>query len=552
MSDLLLALPLRVLHAAVVVALLGVAVWLVLRVVKVRSPAIHRFAWLLVLVQGLVLWRLPIDLALLSPARMSVAAAPASAGPDASSWETAREFDRRSQTADSHFASDRPRQEPLWLQLVALLWLGGAVGLAVRMGWSYFNFVRRLPTSLPAAPQWIAELDQCRKEQNVRRPVILLVTTTLGPALCWLPQGHCLIVPGQQWGCLTQLQRLGVLRHELAHYRRGDLWKSLLARFLLLPQWFNPCAWWAVWRFEESAEWACDDVVRAASEDTFSYARALLELGQPSGRVTSLHAAVRGGSLPTRIRRLLSPPRKDSIMNRTGVIVVAFGLTLAGLVQWRLVAATPPVSAQVASAAAGGVERDTQKEKTPEPAPVEAPAPKGAESPSSGAGQEAVLDMSRTFKEFSTFSRRTEVIRAKAVASEQECKQRHDVIRALQQRQQATDDAEFKVRLEREMAMLISELEAKKQELQRQLRQDEVTAYHEAYEQIRAVVAEVAKQRGIRLVRQAKSVATETVDPKDPAAILERINRDIIYSDPQQLDITDEVVARLNRGATTR
>ena len=235
-------------------------------------------------------------------------------------------------------------------------------------------------------------------------------------------------------------------------------------------------------------------------------------------------------------------------MNRTGVVAVAFGLTLAGLVQWRLVAATP-VSAQVASADNGGVDQDTPKEKASEPTPIEAPAPKGAELPSSGAEQEAVLDMSRTFKEFSTFCRRTQAIRAKAAASEQECKQRRDIILTLQQRLQATDDAEFKVRLEHKMATLTSELEAQKVELQRQLRQDEVAAYHEAYEQIRAVVAQVAKQRGIRLVRQAKSVASETVDPKDPAAILARINRDIIYSDHQQLDITDEVVARLNRSA---
>ena len=41
-------------------------------------------------------------------------------------------------------------------------------------------------------------------------------------------------------------------------------------------------------------------------------------------------------------------------------------------------------------------------------------------------------------------------------------------------------------------------------------------------------------------VRQAKSVASDTVDSKDPSAILERINRDIIMVHPRFLWVSDK------------
>ena len=54
-----------------------------------------------------------------------------------------------------------------------------------------------------------------------------------------------------------------MLLHEAQHVRRHDILKSLIARVLVLPQWFNPVAWMALRRFDEAAEWACDEVCRA-------------------------------------------------------------------------------------------------------------------------------------------------------------------------------------------------------------------------------------------------------------------------------------------------
>ena len=97
-------------------------------------------------------------------------------------------------------------------------------------------------------------------ERGVRHPIVLRVTDQTGPMLCRLPDGYAVIVPAWLWRRLNPSERQAILRHELAHYARGDLWKSLAIRALALPHWFNPFAWWAVRTFDECGEWACDDV----------------------------------------------------------------------------------------------------------------------------------------------------------------------------------------------------------------------------------------------------------------------------------------------------
>ncbi|MBN1909688.1 MAG: hypothetical protein JW818_08115 [Pirellulales bacterium] len=231
-----------------------------------------------------------------------------------------------------------------WL---VLFWTFGMIGSLVMGLWRYVRFVRRLPAGRPAEEAWVAQWQTLLDEQAVRRAIPLRVTEEIGPLLCRLPGRFELLVPGELWAGLTPAQRLPILRHELAHYQRADLWKSLFVRFLALPHWFNPAVWWAVRRFDEAAEWACDRAAVANAPDHATrYADALLRLVESPGR-TAFGPAARGGGLSRRIRRLLtSHPLEDSIMKRLCVLGVAVMLVAAGSVQVALVAkepaATPP------------------------------------------------------------------------------------------------------------------------------------------------------------------------------------------------------------------
>ena len=132
-----------------------------------------------------------------------------------------------------------------------------------------------------------------------------MVSREAGPALCWLPSGYCLVVPESLWAALEPAERASILRHELAHYRRGDLWTTLLARCLAVFQWFNPLAWWAVARFEAQSEFICDRT--SSGGDPMAFAATLLRSARSSkpGR----HRAVRRERQPVRAIRTVDSPQ---------------------------------------------------------------------------------------------------------------------------------------------------------------------------------------------------------------------------------------------------
>ena len=157
-----------------------------------------------------------------------------------------------------------------------------------------------------AEAEWTDQWNQLLAQRGVRRAIPLRVTVDLGPVLCRLPRGYELLLPEVFWRELDAAGRAAILRHELAHYLRGDVWTSLVARLLALPHWFNPASWWAVRRFDEAAEWACDRA-GIGDEPATAYAAALLRLGELAQPPAAFGRAARGRPLAARIRRLLGP-----------------------------------------------------------------------------------------------------------------------------------------------------------------------------------------------------------------------------------------------------
>jgi WD40 repeat protein/beta-lactamase regulating signal transducer with metallopeptidase domain len=288
------------------------------RLLRLRAPRAEQWAWLFVLVQGVIL--LPVSIPI--PSRFLEPEAPPgrveivpSAIESAQSWDAAHGGMSSPEPAAFTPPFAEPRPEPAtvrrasdlfsfsWAVAAFASWLMGLIlllGLAVLR---YGSFAGRLRGARPASPEWQAEWRRVLDEQAIRTPIPLMVSLEAGPALCWLPSGYCLVVPESLWAELNVAERALILRHELAHYRRGDLWTTLLARCLAVIQWFNPLAWWAVARFEAQSEFICDR--SSAANDLVAFAETLLRLGSvKSGRIAVVRAA-RSGSLFERIQRLL-------------------------------------------------------------------------------------------------------------------------------------------------------------------------------------------------------------------------------------------------------
>jgi beta-lactamase regulating signal transducer with metallopeptidase domain len=220
-----------------------------------------------------------------------------------------------------------------WLLALVGVWAAGIVVLVGRAAWNYARVVRQMPPLEDVDPEWAGEWAELQRQAGIRRPVPLAVAEHAGPVLFRLPRGYRLIVPAAAWRTLERSQRLSILRHELAHIERRDVWKSLAVRVLALPHWFNPLVWHCVRRFDECAEWACDEAARRdAPEHVPDYARALLQLVQRAEPVFFATRAARAQGLSHRIRRLLTPAQEKGSAMKTAVLsALVLGISLVNL-----------------------------------------------------------------------------------------------------------------------------------------------------------------------------------------------------------------------------
>jgi membrane-associated protease RseP (regulator of RpoE activity) len=106
---------------------------------------------------------------------------------------------------------------------------------------------------------------------------------------------------------LSPRQLEAVIAHELAHVRRLDYLVNVFQTVAETLLFYHPAIWWLSRRIRIEREHCADDVAVAACGDAVLYAEALAEL-EGSRTTTSLAIGATGGSLVTRIRRILGQP----------------------------------------------------------------------------------------------------------------------------------------------------------------------------------------------------------------------------------------------------
>jgi TonB family protein len=172
-------------------------------------------------------------------------------------------------TAGAAFAGGQAQALALPLHAAAWLWLPGAAFGMLRLGMHYLR-LRRAARSLPAP--LLRRLAPDVPARDLHR----LRLHPSGPAVLWAPRALVLL-PADFATRFAPHERHLVLRHELAHLRRGDPLWNLLAELACALLWFHPLAWLALPRFRLDQELACDErVLREAPGNDARYARTLL------------------------------------------------------------------------------------------------------------------------------------------------------------------------------------------------------------------------------------------------------------------------------------
>ncbi|MCA9208088.1 MAG: HEAT repeat domain-containing protein, partial [Planctomycetales bacterium] len=232
----------------------------------------------------------------------------------------------------------------VWLRALSRaaisIWLIGMAAMILFALADYGRSVRGSRRWRAANGVWRDEWQRLLAEAGVRRAIPLLAADDSGPMLTLLPRGYVLVVPSRFWSRSNPSEREAILRHELSHLLRGDIWKTWLVYLMAWPQWFNPLARGAARDFREAGEWLSDRDAARTPALRIDFLRALsrlVELQRPCTSVAG-HCA-HAHPLLFRVRRLLddSSP-KDSNMKRMLLTAMVIGLAIVSMVRVELVA----------------------------------------------------------------------------------------------------------------------------------------------------------------------------------------------------------------------
>jgi beta-lactamase regulating signal transducer with metallopeptidase domain/HEAT repeat protein len=210
-----------------------------------------------------------------------------------------------------------------------VLWVAAGTVLVVcliRRSW----LVRRLVAQASAAPDELNSLlESAAVQLGVRRRIgVRLSDGVPGPALCGLFR-PVILMPTRLADKLSASQLRAVFLHELAHFKRGDLWINHVQTLLQIVYWWHPLLWLANARIRHVREEAVDETVLVTmAQEADAYPETLLDVAKLSLPPRRFALGLIGimeskSTLGQRIRRMVSQPLpRTARMGLAGAVVV--------------------------------------------------------------------------------------------------------------------------------------------------------------------------------------------------------------------------------------
>jgi beta-lactamase regulating signal transducer with metallopeptidase domain len=200
-----------------------------------------------------------------------------------------------------------------WLTTLVAGWLFGVTALSLRLVLTLLQ-VSRLRTQITSiVPQEMTDrLAELTRRLGVSRPVRLAQSALVEVPTVIGALKPLILLPATAMTGLSAEQLDAILAHEIAHIRRHDYLVNLVQTVIETLLFYHPGVWWLSGKIRQERENCCDDIASDLCENPIRYAEALVrmeELRTPAG---GLALAATGGSLRSRIRRLLGPTSHES------------------------------------------------------------------------------------------------------------------------------------------------------------------------------------------------------------------------------------------------
>ncbi len=212
-----------------------------------------------------------------------------------------------------------------WMLFAWLAWLTGSAVVLLRMAGGQFYRRKFSRAAQPLqSPEWTHLLKDARETLHLRGDVTLLQSPDDVMPMTWGWRRPVVLLPAEatQW---SDQRRRVVLLHELAHVKRRDYLKQMVAQLVCALYWFNPLVWLAARQMCIEREAACDDLVLSGGCNASDYAGHLVEVSASFQRVPQMAAIAmaRSSQLEGRIAAIVDASRNRRLRTSAAVAILA-------------------------------------------------------------------------------------------------------------------------------------------------------------------------------------------------------------------------------------
>ncbi len=217
------------------------------------------------------------------------------------------------------------------LPWLSVLWACGVGCCAVRLagGWCQTRRLLRCDTTEPHG-DWSALVSELSSRIGVHRAVRVLASARIEVPVVVGAVVPVLLLPVSALSGLTPRQVEAVIAHELAHIRRHDYLINLVQSAVECVLFYHPAVWWVSHVIRVEREHCCDDLAVLACGDPLMYARALTNMEALRRADVGMAMAASGGSLLSRVRRLVGARPPDRLGSSGWVLAALTVLMVAG------------------------------------------------------------------------------------------------------------------------------------------------------------------------------------------------------------------------------
>lgn len=222
------------------------------------------------------------------------------------------------------------------LEILFCIWLLGVAVFILRLFAVYLSFSKKMKRqSEPITNEKIiSSFDRLCLELHInKKPRIWLCKNSCSPMMYGFIE-PVLFLPDGEYG---DYDLEVILRHELIHYKRRDLWYKLILLLANAVHWFNPLVYLMVKSAQADIEFSCDDKVTKNSDMDFRkrYSQAILNsMNRERYQNVILSTQFKGGKkvMKNRFANILDTSKK-----RKGIMAL-FTVTVLILIGGLLVA----------------------------------------------------------------------------------------------------------------------------------------------------------------------------------------------------------------------